>query len=94
MKEYSIDTVATGNAKADHINSIIMELAGDIAQEKAEKDWDIEDRGENFYIEEENGDLRMNTEAQDIFNVYYDEETDRLYRLVNTCIEIHESKEI
>lgn len=89
--KYLIDNVYTGNHKADHINSIIMEFADDIAEHRAQKDWESEGRPENFYIEEANGDLRMNAEAQEIYNEYYDEEVDRLYKLINRCIEIHES---
>jgi len=31
-----------------------------------------EDRPENIYVEEDNGDTRYNGDAQDIFNHYYD----------------------
>lgn len=89
--KYTLDNVCTGNHKVDHINSRIMEFADDVAKHKAQKDWEAEGRPENFYIEETNGDLRMNAEAQEIFNEYYDAEIDNLYKLVNRCIEIHES---
>jgi len=34
------------------------------------QEWD--DRPENIYVEDDNGDTRYNEEAQDIFNHYYD----------------------
>ncbi len=47
-----------------------LELASELAQYMLVQEW--EDRPENIYVEEDNGDTRYNSEAQDIFNHYYD----------------------
>ena len=90
---YNLDMVCTGNHKADNINSRIMELADDYAEMLAQKDWELADRPENFWIEEEDGSMRMNAEAHEIWEVYYDEKVDQLYHLLNTCLEINEPTE-
>ena len=47
-----------------------LKLASELAQYMLVQEW--EDRPENIYVEEDNGDTRYNAEAQDIFNHYYD----------------------
>lgn len=92
MEKYSLDTVCTGNHKSDHINSRIMELADDIATELAQKDWEADERPENFWIEEVDNTMRMNSEAQEIWNEYYDKYVDILYAFTNRVIEIDSTK--
>lgn len=88
MEKYSLDTVCMGNHKADHINSRVMELADDIATELAQRDWEVDDRAENFYVEEEDGSLRLNGDAQEIFDEHYDRYVDILYKFANRVIEL------
>lgn len=47
-----------------------LELASELARYMLVQEW--EDRPENIFIEDDNGDARYNEEAQDIFNHYYD----------------------
>ena len=47
-----------------------LELASELAHRMLVQEW--EDRPENIYVEEDNGDTRYNGDAQDIFNHYYD----------------------
>ncbi len=61
-----------------------MEQASETAVLLAQKDW-----GENrngFFVESEEGTERMSEEAQDIFNEYYDQQTQELEKLVVNCI--------
>jgi hypothetical protein len=69
--------------KEHNINSMIMEIASDIAEEKTAKQFN-----DNHLIE--NDDCTVLTdEAQDFFNNAYDTEMDRLYTLVNYTIAEH-----
>lgn len=88
MKEYSLDNVCTGDHKADNVNSRIMEVAGDYADELTERDCHLDNI--ECYEEDETG-LSFTEEAQEIFNEYYDSKIDELYALVNSCIKVHES---
>lgn len=92
MKKYSLDNVCTGDHKADNVNSRIMEVADDIAEQLTEKECKLNNIV-CYHQEVENGTtvLSYTEEAQDIFNEYYDSKVDELYKLVNSCIEIHES---
>jgi len=47
-----------------------LELATELAYYMLVQEW--EDRPENIYVEDDNGDTRYNEDAQDIFNDYYD----------------------
>lgn len=47
-----------------------LELASELAHYMLVQEW--EDRAENIFVEDDNGDTRYNEEAQDIFNHYYD----------------------
>lgn len=47
-----------------------LELTSELAHYMLVQEW--EDRLENIYVEDDNGDTRYNEEAQDIFNHYYD----------------------
>ena len=85
--KYTLDTVCTGNHKADNINSRVMEVADDIATELALQDWG-ETRA-NFYVEASDGSGEMMCEeAHGIWEVYYDKYVDILYNFTNTVIEI------
>lgn len=48
----------------------ILEVASIYAENEVEKQW--RGRSENLYVEQDNGDLRYNAEAQEIFNESYD----------------------
>jgi hypothetical protein len=47
-----------------------LELATELAHYMLVQE--LEDRSENIYVEDDNGDTRYNEDAQDIFNHYYD----------------------
>ena len=47
-----------------------LELASELAHYMLVQEW--EDRPENIYVGNDNGETRYNEEAQDIFNHYYD----------------------
>ena len=50
----------------------VLELVDILAEKALARQWeDIDDRGENVFVEEENGDLRYCAEAQEIFNYWY-----------------------
>ena len=78
----------------DHINSLIMSQASDIAERLTYLDCRIN----NILcevIEIENGvEVSMYTEeAQDIYNIYYDEQVTELYGLLNAQLKaIQENK--
>jgi hypothetical protein len=91
VHKYSTDTVCTGNHKADHINSRVMELADDIATELALQDWGKFRKG--FYIKAEDGEGEtMCEEARQMWEIYYDEYVDTLYNFTNAVIEIDSTK--
>jgi len=78
----------------DHINSLIMSQACDIAERLTElecKALDID-----CYIDTMEGETEVQTmtdEAQDIFNIWYDLHTTELYDLLNAQLKvIQESK--
>lgn len=50
----------------------ILEIASNLAQLELGKLWEQEERPENLFIEEDNGDTRYNADAQEIFNDLYD----------------------
>jgi len=84
--EYSLDNVGNGDHKQDEVNSYVMELADDMATERAEKDW-----GEraNFFVEASDGSGEMMCgEAYGIWEVYYDMYVDMLYKFTNDIIKI------
>lgn len=85
MDIYNQDTVCQGNHKADDINSRIMELADDIAEKLALKDWGETRAG--FWVKSEEGEGQsMSEEAQGIWNEYYDEYVDKLYTFTNKVV--------
>lgn len=89
MEKYSTDTACTGNTKADHINSRVLEWASDVAEELTERDCIITNT--KCYNVEMEGETEVTTyteEAQDIFNEYYDAQVDSFYNFLNTCLEI------
>lgn len=90
MKKYSLEIVGTGNHKADDMNSKIMVLADEFAEEMALKDWGSRT---GFWIPAEDGQgTSMSEEAQDIYNEYYDIYIDRFYIFVNEVIELDYSQ--
>ncbi len=78
------------NTKEEHeINSLIMSQASDIAEKLVE----LECKFNNVkcYIVETEGNvecLRYTEEAQDMFDIYYDEQKTELYSLLNTQLKV------
>lgn len=86
-KRFSQDDLET--AEQSNINSRILEQASDTAEKLTE----LECRLNNitcYVVEIENGcEVSSYTEeAQDIFNIYYDQQVDELYNLLNRQLEI------
>ncbi len=78
--------------ESDEINSLILYRAGEIAEKLTE----LECRLSNIicYVEEdENGTIvrSYTDEAQDIFNIYYDEHVTELYDLLNAQLKLIEN---
>ena len=69
--------------KEHNINSMIMEIASDIAEEKTAKQFN-----DNHLIENDEYTV-FTDEAQDFFNDAYDTEMNRIYSLVNNVIKEH-----
>jgi hypothetical protein len=85
MKKYGRDNLDT---KKDHrIHSEIMETAHDLAEELALKEWGETRKG--FWVEAEENEFTLSEEAQCIFNEYYDNIEDELYRVFNRCLAEH-----
>jgi hypothetical protein len=69
----------------DHINSLIMSQASDTAEKLTELYCKLNDI--ECYVVEMEAETEVSSyteEAQDIFNIYYDEQTAELYALLNT----------
>jgi hypothetical protein len=68
----------------DHINSLIMEQASDTAEKLTELECKL-NKIECYVTEIQDGtEVQSYTEeAQDIFNIYYDEQKTELYSLLN-----------
>lgn len=87
MKKYSLDNACTGDFKADDINSRIMEVVDDMAEELALRDWGENRKG--FWIEASDGEGEtMCEEARQIWEEHYDKYVDILYNFANRVIEI------
>ena len=86
MEKYSLDKVCTKEAtgKDDNINSLIMEFASDIAEKLTNLECQLNSIVE--LVKHEDDSTSYTEEAQDIFNEYYDEQVDSLYKLVNLTI--------
>ncbi len=67
------------NAKQCEINTLIMEYASDISEQLTELECKLNNI--ECYIIEDNI-SSYTDEAQDIFNIYYDEHFDTLYNLI------------
>ena len=66
-------------AEACEINALVMEHASDTAEQLTELECKL--NGIECYIVEGN-ESSYTDEAQDIFNIYYDDEFDKLYTLI------------
>ena len=77
----------------DTINSLIMSKAIDIAEKLTELECKVNNiQCYLIEIEDETEVSSYTEEAQDIFNVYYDEQMSELYALLNTQLkEINEA---
>lgn len=65
------------------INSLILSQASDTAEKLTEQECKLSSI--ECYVIEMEGDVEISSyteEAQDIFNIYYDEQYDELYRLL------------
>lgn len=60
----------------------ILELASDLAELRTQHDWEQAERAESFYVEQDNGDLLLNADAQEIFNDYLDYYEETLKKLI------------
>jgi len=77
----------------DMINSLIMEQASDTAEKLTELECKV--LGIECYKVEMEDDTEVSSyteEAQDIFDVYYDEQMTELYNLLNAQLKIITSK--
>ncbi len=73
----------------DHINSLIMSQASDIAEKLTELECKV--NGITCYVNTIEGETVISSyteEAQDIFNIYYDEQKTELYNLLNAQLKI------
>ncbi len=88
-KRFNEDELET--AEQHNINSRIMEQASEIAEKLTILACKL--NGIECYVVEMEGEtevLSYTDEAQDIFNVYYDEQKTELYNLLNSQLEIIE----
>ena len=68
-----------------NIFSIVMVQASDVAEKLTELECEL--HGIPHEVEDENG-FCYTDEAQGIFNIYYDEQIDELYQLLNQQLKI------
>jgi len=79
-------------AEQHNINSRIMEQASHTAEKLTELECKL--NGIKCYVNEMEGETEVSSyteEAQDIFNIYYDEQKTELYNLLNRQLEIIEN---
>lgn len=88
--KYNLDNVCTGDAKADNMNSLILEYASEIAGDMTERECNLSGIVcYNTEIENSGAEVLSYTEkAQDIFDVYYDSLVDDFYKFINLVLEI------
>jgi len=78
-------------AEEHNINSLIMSQASDTAEKLTELECKI--AGIQCYVVEMEGETEVSSyteEAQDIFNVHYDEQMTELYDLLNAQLKVME----
>lgn len=63
-------------------NSLIVELASELAEERIKNIHCVEDISD-IMIKGENGDFRFKEDDQDTFNDYYDDYYDIVYKVLN-----------
>lgn len=80
---YSLDKLET--EKDFDVNSIIMELASDNADEITNLECGLNNIF--CYIEEGDG-IIYSEEAQEIFNIHYEKQVDVLYKTINEILKI------
>lgn len=81
---YSLDKLET--EKDFHVNSIIMELASETADKLTQQECEIHNL--KCLVEDE-GEVSYTEAAQDIFNIFYDEQVDLLYKTFNELLEVN-----
>jgi hypothetical protein len=81
---YSLDNLETD--KDFNVNSIIMELASENADKLTQQECKLNNL--QCLVEEE-GEVSYTEAAQDIFNIFYDEQVDLLYKTFNELLEIN-----
>jgi hypothetical protein len=88
-KRFSQDELVT---REQHIiNSRIMEVASDVSEKLTELECKL--NGIQCYVVEMEGETEVSSyteEAQEIFNIHYDQQMDELYNLLNLQLEIIE----
>mgnify|MGYP003646190099 CR=1 FL=1 len=73
----------------DKINSMILEQASDVSEKLTELECKLNDITCYVVVMEDKTECTSYTEeAQDIFNIYYDEQVDELYKLLNNQLKI------
>jgi hypothetical protein len=80
---YSLDKLETD--KDFHVNSIIMELASENADKLTQQECQLHNL--QCLIEDED-EVSYTEAAQDIFNIFYDEQVDLLYKAFNELLKI------
>ena len=88
-KRFSIDDLET--AEQHNVNSRILEQASDTAEKLTELECKLNDI--TCYVTEMEGETEVSSyteEAQDIFNIFYDEQVDELYAFLNSTLKIIE----
>lgn len=66
------------------VNALIMEHASDMAEQLTELECKL--NGIECYVWDNDNESSFTDEAQDIFNIYYDDEFDKLYTLLERLI--------
>lgn len=88
-KRFSVDDLET--AEQHNVNSRILEQASDTAEKLTELECKLNDI--TCYVTEMEGETEVSSyteEAQDIFNIFYDEQVDELYAFLNGALKVIE----
>lgn len=86
-KQFNIDEVYSPQEM--HMHDTIISKAADIAEKLTELECKV--NGIECYVSEMEGEtevLSYTEEAQEIFNVYYDQYTEELYHLLNSQLKL------
>ena len=87
MKEFGINNLETD--EQHNVNSIVLSLASDNAEKLTDLECELNDI--TCYVIEIEGGVEVQSyteEAQDIFNIHYDDQVDELYNFLNQALKI------